>query len=234
MSGTGTQEDPWVLETPPGTSEYTIYRNDTVDPAELVCQVGSTKLRYLARCVDDVPAMLAAYGEWMASGSADEGEAGEGRHARGLGTGSGQSGWRLVWPPQRLPGPLRHVHPTAARTPRPWSNSNTTPARDRIPVLDLRASAASDRGANAPWRVAAGAVFVVSGAGSGGFLPGPGVGNSPDPDSGARTVSARVRAGHFQGENLEIAATAVASAGWVGLLVVIDAGLPPGPCLTQH
>lgn len=72
MSGNGTPEDPWLLRTPPGTSEFTIHRDDTCKPAELVCQVGSTKLRYLARCIDDVPAMLQAHGDWMDLGSADE------------------------------------------------------------------------------------------------------------------------------------------------------------------
>jgi hypothetical protein len=70
--GQGTKEDPWDLRTPPGTSEYQIHRDDTVEPAELVCQVGSTKLRYLARCLDDVPAMLKSHGGWMELGSADE------------------------------------------------------------------------------------------------------------------------------------------------------------------
>ena len=37
-----------------------------------MCQVGSTKLRYLARCLDDAPAMLREHGEWMDLGSADE------------------------------------------------------------------------------------------------------------------------------------------------------------------
>jgi hypothetical protein len=72
MSGTGTADDPWLLKTPPGTSEYTIHRDDGADPSELVCQVGSTKLRYLARCLDDVPAMLRAAGDWIELGSADE------------------------------------------------------------------------------------------------------------------------------------------------------------------
>jgi hypothetical protein len=49
-----------------------MYRDDQSEPAELVCQVGSTKLRYLARCIDDVPAMLRAHGDWMDLGSADE------------------------------------------------------------------------------------------------------------------------------------------------------------------
>jgi hypothetical protein len=71
-TGTGTVDDPWVIKTPPGTSEFTMHRDDSADPPELVCTVGTTKLRYLARCLDDVPAMLAAHGEWMDLGSADE------------------------------------------------------------------------------------------------------------------------------------------------------------------
>lgn len=70
--GTGTKDDPWVLRTPPGTSEYTMYRDDSADPPELVCQVGSTKLRYLARSIEDVPAMLRQAGGWMDLGGADE------------------------------------------------------------------------------------------------------------------------------------------------------------------
>ena len=71
-SGSGTAEDPWVLKTPPGSSEFTMHRDDDADPPELVCQVGSTKLRYLARCLDDAPAMLRAHGDWVDLGSADE------------------------------------------------------------------------------------------------------------------------------------------------------------------
>jgi hypothetical protein len=33
MSGTGTPEDPWVLKTPPGTSQHTMHCDDTADPA---------------------------------------------------------------------------------------------------------------------------------------------------------------------------------------------------------
>ena len=72
VTGKGAEDAPWNLKTPPGTSEYQMYRDDNVDPPELVCQVGSTRLRYLARCVDDVPAMLAGHGDWMELGSADE------------------------------------------------------------------------------------------------------------------------------------------------------------------
>ena len=70
--GSGTADDPWALTTPPGSSAYTMYRDDDADPPELVCQVGSTTLRYLARGIDDTVAMLRAHGDWMELGSADE------------------------------------------------------------------------------------------------------------------------------------------------------------------
>ena len=72
MSGIGTKDDPWVLTTPPGTSEYTMHRDDDADPAQLVCQVGSTKLTYDARVVDDLHAWLQEQGDWVPLGSADE------------------------------------------------------------------------------------------------------------------------------------------------------------------
>ena len=70
--GSGTQEDPWVLTTPPGSSEYTLYRDEAADPPALVCQVGSTRLTYQLRCIDDLHAMLKARGDWMDLGAADE------------------------------------------------------------------------------------------------------------------------------------------------------------------
>jgi hypothetical protein len=71
-SGQGTKEDPWRLHTPPGTSEYTLYRDDTLDPPSLVCTVGKTVLRYDAHCIEDLHAMLKQHGGWMELGSADE------------------------------------------------------------------------------------------------------------------------------------------------------------------
>ncbi len=71
-TGTGTTEDPWMLKTAPLSSSFTIHRDDVSDPALLVCQVGSTKLTYLARAIDDLHAMLAAHGDWMPLGAADE------------------------------------------------------------------------------------------------------------------------------------------------------------------
>ncbi len=72
MSGTGTTDDPWVLKTPPRTSDYTMHRDDAGDPAQIVCQVGTTKLLYDARLVDDAVAMLKERGDWVDLGSADE------------------------------------------------------------------------------------------------------------------------------------------------------------------
>jgi len=71
-SGSGTKADPWVLKTPPGTSEYTMYRDETTDPPSIVCQVGGTRLGYDLRAINDLHAMLKAHGDWMPLGSADE------------------------------------------------------------------------------------------------------------------------------------------------------------------
>ncbi len=71
-TGQGTAEDPWVLTTAPGTSEYRMHRDDTADPPLLVCQVGSTRLTYLARAVEDLHVMLRESGDWVPLGAADE------------------------------------------------------------------------------------------------------------------------------------------------------------------
>lgn len=72
MSGSGTREDPWVLKTPPGTSEYRMWRDEDSDPPTLVCEVGSTKLGYQLRCIEDLHTMLKERGDWIELGSADE------------------------------------------------------------------------------------------------------------------------------------------------------------------
>ena len=71
-TGSGTREDPWQLRTAPGTSEYQMWRDEAADPPTLVCQVGSTQLKYDLRAIDDLHAMLKAHGDWMPLGSADE------------------------------------------------------------------------------------------------------------------------------------------------------------------
>lgn len=68
----GTKENPWKLTTPPGSSEFEAYRDETADPPALVVQVGKTQLRYHLRCIEDLHAMLKAHGDWVPLGSADE------------------------------------------------------------------------------------------------------------------------------------------------------------------
>ena len=68
----GTPDRPWVLETPSGGSEFSAYRDETLDPPALVVRVGKTELRYHLRCVDDLHTMLTERGDWVALGNADE------------------------------------------------------------------------------------------------------------------------------------------------------------------
>lgn len=68
----GTPNDPWVLKTPPLTSEFTMYRDVKDGKDVLVCTVGKTVLLYDARCLDDLHKMLKKHGGWMELGSADE------------------------------------------------------------------------------------------------------------------------------------------------------------------
>jgi len=70
--GSGTESDPWVLATPSGGSEYTMYRDEGSDPPLLVCQVGKTKLTYLARALDDLHAWLVEQADWVPLGASDE------------------------------------------------------------------------------------------------------------------------------------------------------------------
>ncbi|HMK93621.1 MAG TPA: hypothetical protein VK576_11530 [Thermoleophilia bacterium] len=71
-TGSGTKDDPWVLKTPPGTSEYQMYRDEAADPPALVCVVGKTTLSYRLRAIDDLHAWLKQQGDWVALGAADE------------------------------------------------------------------------------------------------------------------------------------------------------------------
>ena len=68
----GTPDRPWELTTPSGGSEFTAFRDGSLDPPALVVRVGKTELRYHLRCIDDLQAMLVAAGDWVALGNADE------------------------------------------------------------------------------------------------------------------------------------------------------------------
>ena len=68
--GGGTEQDPWVLQTPAQTSRFQAWTAGEV----LFVQVGATRLSYQARALDDLHAMLKARGDWVPLGSADEGK----------------------------------------------------------------------------------------------------------------------------------------------------------------
>ena len=68
----GTKQDPWQLKTAPGTSEYSMYRDEESDPPALVCQVGSTTLKYHLRALDDLHLWLMEKVDWVPLGAADE------------------------------------------------------------------------------------------------------------------------------------------------------------------
>ena len=70
--GSGTKDDPWQLTTAPGSSSYTMYRDEAAEPPLLICQVGSTRLTYLASAVDDLHVWLRQQGDWVPLGAADE------------------------------------------------------------------------------------------------------------------------------------------------------------------
>ena len=72
VEGTGTPDDPWVLTTPPGKSEFEAFRDPAAEPPALVVQVGSTELRYHLSCLEELHDMLRARGDWVLLGNADE------------------------------------------------------------------------------------------------------------------------------------------------------------------
>ena len=72
--GNGTADDPWLLKTPSLSSDYKAWRDASLKPPALVVQVGTTKLSYQLRCIDDLHAVLKKRRDWVALGNADEGK----------------------------------------------------------------------------------------------------------------------------------------------------------------
>ena len=68
----GTKENPWKLKTPPGTSEYEMYKDVKDEKEVIVCTVGKTVLLYDAKCLNDLHTLLKKHGDWMDLGGADE------------------------------------------------------------------------------------------------------------------------------------------------------------------
>ena len=70
--GSGTKDDPWVLKTPPLSSDYQAWHDS--EAGQLVCLVGTTKLAYRWRCIQDLSDMLKSRCDWVLLGNADEGK----------------------------------------------------------------------------------------------------------------------------------------------------------------
>ena len=68
----GTKEKPLKLKTPPGNSDFEVYKDEKDGKEIIVCVVGKTVLHYDARCISDLHAMLKAAGDWVELGGADE------------------------------------------------------------------------------------------------------------------------------------------------------------------
>jgi hypothetical protein len=111
---TGTPEAHWHLKTPAGTSGYEAWRDAALEPPALVVQVGKTQLRYQLRCIDDLYAMLKAYGDWMA-GQRRRAEKCHAGNGRGLGTRNRQPGKGLVRHEKGSAWSLRDVCSAGAR-----------------------------------------------------------------------------------------------------------------------
>ncbi|MGB0439398.1 MAG: DUF6855 family protein [Paracoccaceae bacterium] len=72
--GSGTPDDPWIVQTPPRTSQFEVWTDTAQTPPAVIVQVGKTRLSYQARALEDAHAMLKAHGDWMTLGNADEGK----------------------------------------------------------------------------------------------------------------------------------------------------------------
>lgn len=64
----GGADAPIALTTAPGSSSYSMHREGET----LICTVGSTKLSYQLRAVDDLHRWLLEQGDWVPLGGADE------------------------------------------------------------------------------------------------------------------------------------------------------------------
>ena len=99
----GTVDDPWVLKTAPGTSEYQMFKDPDADPPALVCVVGTTKLKYHLRAIEDLHAMLVERGDWVELGAADEQKPAKDGTVEAVGPGRHEPGGRVVRLKEGLP-----------------------------------------------------------------------------------------------------------------------------------
>ena len=63
---------PLGAETPPVTSAYRMWSDESFHPPMFAFQVGKTRLGYQLRCIEDLHAMLKEHDDWIELGAADE------------------------------------------------------------------------------------------------------------------------------------------------------------------
>ena len=135
VEGTGTADDPWILLTPPGKSEFEAYRDPEADPPALVVQVGATELRYHLRCIDDLHAMLKARGDWMPLGTADEQKEADARHRRGVGPLDRTTRWAAGTASRRACAAASATTCRRCSRRSVWPRSSTTPRNNRMRAI---------------------------------------------------------------------------------------------------
>ena len=145
-SGSGTKADPWVLKTPPGTSEYQMYRDDAARSAgdRLPGRRDAAEVRRVARSTTSTRcSRRTATG---CRSAAPTSRSRRPRDGRGVGSLGRQPGRWLVRPEEGSPRPVRHVHAAAPRGARAGRGH---PRRQEQP--DAGASSVADaRGARRP------------------------------------------------------------------------------------
>src|SRR5450755_1795777 len=117
FTGSGTAADPWTLSTPPGKSTYKAHRDEASEPPAVVVQVGGTQLRYHLRAITDLHEMLAARGDWVALGNADEQKPAPEGSVEAWARSPDKSGRRLVRPQDWPARTLRQLHAPDSRGP---------------------------------------------------------------------------------------------------------------------
>ena len=113
----GTKEDPWKLKTPPGTSDYEMYKDVKEGKEIIVCTVGKTVLHCDYRALADLHMMLKKHGDWMELGSADEQKPAKEGTVEAWGRSEKNPMGGLVWFEERPAGPLWNVYPSVDGNP---------------------------------------------------------------------------------------------------------------------
>ena len=119
-TGSGTKDDPWVLKTPPGTSELPDVARRGGRPADdrLPGRVDAAQVPR-GEPIDDLHAMLKAHGDWMPLGGADEQKPAPEGSVEAWGRSESNPRRRLVRHEEGPARAVRRVHAAAARGARP-------------------------------------------------------------------------------------------------------------------